>query len=196
MNFAAFFTYVAIATYTPGPNNIMSMTNAVRHGFAKALGFCFGVFLGFIVDMSLCALATSFLFDRLPAVEPALRWIGAAYIAWLAFAVYRDKGGERGEKAALAPDGLLAGVVLQLVNVKVILYGITAFSTFILPHYRTPGALALFVLLLSAIGLSSNLCWAGFGSLFRKFHAAHRRPLNAVMALLLLYCAAGIVWNG
>lgn len=192
MNIWALLAYVFIAAYTPGPNNIMAMTNSIRHGFARAMVFCAGAFMGCIAVMTLCALATSFLYEYIPAVEPAMRWIGAAYIVYLAVAVYRDKGEQGGERSTLAPDSFFTGVMMQLVNVKVILYGITTFSTFILPYHRSAGALALAVLFLAVVCSSANTCWALFGTLFQRFHAAYRGPLNTVMALLLAYCAVGI----
>jgi len=33
MNFPAFITYVLVTTFTPGPNNMMSMSNALDDGF-------------------------------------------------------------------------------------------------------------------------------------------------------------------
>lgn len=193
MNFTAFLAYSVITAFTPGPNNIMAMTNSIKHGFGKAAVFCFGVFWGFIIDMTLCALATSYLYEYLPTIEQPMRWLGAAYIVYLAIMVYKDKGEDKEAKAALSPDSFLTGVVMQLVNIKVILYGITALSTFVLPYYKTPGALAVFVLLLAVIGFSGTLCWALFGSLFQRLFISHRKPLNITMSLLLVYCAMRIL---
>lgn len=194
MNLPALCAYAFIAAYTPGPNNIMAMTNSIRHGFSKTLVFCLGILCGFLVDMTLCALGTSVLYEYLPTVEPVMRWVGAAYIAYLAVVVFRDKGDDESESGAMTPNGFATGVVMQLVNIKVILYGITAFSTFIVPHHRSLAAMALSVLGLSVFGCSGTVAWAAFGSLFRRFHARHRRAINAIMALLLMYCAVGIVW--
>ena len=46
-NFTAFVSYVLITTFTPGPNNIMSMSNASRYGFKRSIMFNVGVFLAF-----------------------------------------------------------------------------------------------------------------------------------------------------
>lgn len=193
MNFLALFTYVMITAYTPGPNNIMAMTNSIKHGFFRALHFCFGALTGAFLVMTLCAVATSYLYKHIPAIESAMRWIGAAYIFCLAIVIFRDKGEAGMDKKALAPDSFITGVIMQLVNVKVILYGLTAFSTFIFPYHKSAGALTIAVVLLSFVSFSANICWAMFGSLFQNVYMKHRRPLNAVMAILLLYCAAGIV---
>ena len=32
MNWFSFFSYVLVSTFTPGPNNISSMSNASRYG--------------------------------------------------------------------------------------------------------------------------------------------------------------------
>lgn len=193
MNFTALSTYVLVSAFTPGPNNIMSMSNSIKYGFSKTIVFCAGVFVGCALDMMLCAVATSFLYEQIPAIEPVMRWIGALYIGYLAIAVYLDKGGEKEKKTILSPNSFFTGVVMQLVNFKVILYGITVFSTFILPFHRSLDVLALAVLLLSVVVITANTSWALFGALLQSFYAAHRRVLNTIMALLLLYCAVGTV---
>ncbi|NLD83759.1 MAG: lysine transporter LysE, partial [Clostridiales bacterium] len=81
------------------------------------------------------------------------------------------------------------GMLLQFVNVKCFLYGITALSSFVLPYYSSPLAVALFVVLLSVIGFVSTVCWALFGAAFERFFQRHARLLNAAMALLLVWSA-------
>ena len=43
MNFFAFITYVVVTTFTPGPNNMMAMSNGLQDGFRKTLRFLAGV---------------------------------------------------------------------------------------------------------------------------------------------------------
>ena len=52
----AFLTYAVITAATPGPNNIMSMSNAGRLGFRRALPFNLGIWVGFTIVMVLCTL--------------------------------------------------------------------------------------------------------------------------------------------
>lgn len=188
MNTAAFLSYVFLTTYTPGPNNIMAMTNSAKVGFRKGMRFCVGVFLGFLVDMSLLVLFTSLLFQYIPGIAPVMKWIGAAYILYLAFVTLRDKPHAQ-KKPLLAPGSLLSGVVMQLVNVKVILFGITVMSTFLLPTIQSPPMLAGAVVFLAAVAFSATCCWALFGSLFQRAFREHRKLVNGIMAVLLVYCA-------
>ncbi|MBC1400733.1 hypothetical protein [Listeria booriae] len=84
-------------------------------------------------------------------------------------------------------------MAMQFVNVKVILYGITTFSTLVLPYFTGVMQVSFFVLLLTVIGFSGTCCWAMFGSIFSRIFAEHKRGLNVVMALLLGYCAISIL---
>lgn len=192
MNFAAFFSYAFLTAYTPGPNNIMSMTNAGKYGLKRSFPFNLGVLLGFLVVMTCCAGFSTLLYGVLPSAKPVMLVVGAAYILWLAWTVWRDK--PHGERGGLSrTNTVTAGMVLQFVNVKVILYGITALSSFVLPHYHSITAVAGFAVLLSLIGFSGTCCWALFGAAFERFFRQHARAVNLAMALLLVYCAASML---
>ena len=91
MNWAAFCSYVLLTAITPGPNNIMSMSNAAKYGFKRSFPFNVGVLLGFLVVMGLCAAFSSLLYEFIPSVKPYMLCLGAAYILWLAWSIWRDK---------------------------------------------------------------------------------------------------------
>lgn len=188
MNYAAFLSYICLTAFTPGPNNIMAMTNSSKYGFKKGFRFNLGVLLGFLVVMLVCAAFTSLLYGFVPQVEPVMLCIGGAYILWLAWTVWRDPQHD-GKKRVLQTNSIISGMVLQFINVKVILYGITGMSTFILPYYKSFFALLPFVLLMTLTGFVANCCWALFGAVFETFFNKYRKIMNAVLALLLVYCA-------
>ena len=193
MNMAAFLSYSLIAIFTPGPNNLMAMTNSAKYGFRDALRFCIGVFFGFLLDMTLCAAATSLLYQYIPRIEPVMRLVGAGYILFLAWIVYRDKPGDPARKQPrLNPCSVFTGTVMQLVNMKLLLMGITVLATFVLPHYQSFRVLALVVVALAAAGFVSCCCWASFGSLFQGVYMRNKKAVNIVMSLLLVYCAVSI----
>ncbi|MBC1293215.1 LysE family transporter [Listeria booriae] len=193
-NVAAFLSYVFLTAYTPGPNNIMAMSNASNDGFKKSFRFCLGVLAGFFVVVTASAVFSAALYDFIPKIEPFMRFVGAAYILWLAWTILRDKPkNKKGNKVRLEPNCFFTGMVMQFVNVKVILYGITTFSTLVLPYFTGVMQVSFFVLLLTVIGFSGTCCWAMFGSIFSRIFAEHKRGLNVVMALLLGYCAISIL---
>ena len=90
-------------------------------------------------------------------------------------------------------SGFLGGLALQFVNPKIYLYGILSMEVYILPYYQNqPLTLLGFALLLALIGFIFALCWAAFGSVFRRVFSHHGRIVNTIMALLLVYCAISL----
>ena len=189
MNIAAFFSYIFLAAFTPGPNNMMAMSNAARGGFRRGAVFCIGVMLGCLLCMSLCGVFTATLSQSIPRIMPVMKWVGAGYILFLAVSVFWDKEHKGGPLRHFKPDSILTGVLMQFLNIKGILYGVTAFSVFILPHSRSLPLLALVVVILSLMAFFGTLCWAAFGAFFQRFFEKHKRLMNGIIALLLVGCA-------
>jgi threonine/homoserine/homoserine lactone efflux protein len=86
----------------------------------------------------------------------------------------------------------IIGAFLQFINPKIMIYGITAFSSFILPHYNNIPVLVFFAFFLLFVGFTGSICWALFGSLFSMVFNKHTKVLNVIMVVLLLYCAVSL----
>ena len=56
INLYPFLAYVVVTTFTPGPNNIMAMSNAMHHGYRRTLGFLAGMTAGFFLVMLACGI--------------------------------------------------------------------------------------------------------------------------------------------
>ena len=179
-----FLIYCFITAYTPGPNNLLSMSNAARLGFRRSIPFNFGITAGFFFVMS----AT--LYTLLPKVKLLMQILGAGYMLYLAWKVWKSSGDLKAEGGKEA--SFTAGMLLQFMNPKIYIYAITAMSLYILPLYSSPLILFGFVLVLTLIGASSSYVWALFGSAFCRFFARHTKAVNLVMALLLVYCAVSL----
>ncbi|MGO4344697.1 LysE family transporter [Paenibacillus sp. MCAF9] len=189
MALAPFLIYVIVNTFTPGPNNIMAMSNASRYGMKNSIRFLFGVATGFLLLMLLCCYFNLLLYSFVPKMKFVMNILGSLYMTYLAFKIMKSKphcsaGDNHGQL-----NSFLSGMLLQFVNFKVILYGITAISTFIMPFYKSNISLLLFSMFLAFVGLVATSCWAVFGALFQKFLAAHEKKFNIFMGLLLIYSA-------
>ena len=186
----SFLTYAVITAATPGPNNIMSMSNAGRLGFRRALSFNFGIWVGFTIVMVLCTLFCTALSALIPAIRLPMLVLGAAYMLYLAWGTFRSSGAIQEDHAR---EGFRSGLLLQFINPKIYLYGIMSMEAYILPYYSgQPAVLLFFALLLAFIGFVFTLAWAAFGSVFRLLFSRHARAVNTVMALLLVYCAVSL----
>ncbi len=189
----AFVSYVFVSCITPGPNNIMCMNNGARFGVKKSLPFCAGVSTGFSLILIASILCNLFLYSYIPKVVEVMTVVGAAYILYLAWVIWRDKPkAVKKSKLALNTRAFHTAVILQFVNPKGLLFGLTLISNFVFPYDQSIKAFLL-VLAFNWIGvLLCCFCWVLFGSVFRSFFDKYRKMLNGVMALLLIYCAASL----
>ncbi|MDY0236239.1 MAG: LysE family transporter [Gudongella sp.] len=185
-NFAAFISYVFVTTFTPGPNNIMSMSNASRYGLKNSLGFNYGVSVGFFIILMLSNIFSYSLYKLIPTIKPIMTIIGASYIFYLAWKTFQSKPHKEVDESKRT-NTFIKGVLLQFVNPKGIIYGITLASTFIVPYYESIPILVLFAISLSLIALMSTITWALFGSVFQKFMEKNYKMINTIMAGLLIY---------
>jgi cysteine/O-acetylserine efflux protein len=186
----AYITYVLLTSFTPGPNNIMAMSNASRVGFRRSLPFNGGVFAGFFAVTALACAFSLTLQSLLPGIKPVMTAIGAAYILWLAW----KTGFPRPHSDDSAPGSgtFVSGMFLQFVNPKALLYGVTVASTFLVPYYESPTVLGAFCLFMAGVSFVSTSTWALFGSVFERFLSGNARAVGLVMAALLVYCAVSL----
>ena len=187
-NIYPFIIYILVTTFTPGPNNIMAMSNAMRFGFQKTLRFMAGVFIGFLVVLTLSGLLNAALAAQLPSLTKWFNILGAVYMTYLALHILRSKPDESDPNMD-GSSSFKVGFSMQFLNVKGIMYGITVFSLFIIGTYHDPAAIFLFSLFFAGIGFLSTLSWAFGGNLFRSFLRRNYRVFNGVMAGLLIYTA-------
>ena len=187
-NFYPFLVYMVVTTFTPGPNNIMAMTIAMHSGYRRTISFLAGITTGFFIVMLASGLLNVFLTGWLPALEKWLKILGALYMVYLAIHIARSQPLEIDEGKNI-DNTFRAGFGMQFLNIKVILYGITIFSLFIIHSYHTPLMIGLFALVLALVGFVSISCWGLGGNLFRKTLQKHYHLFNYGMAGLLIYTA-------
>jgi len=187
---AAMAVFCFVTAITPGPNNLMLMTSGVNFGFRRTLPHLAGVVLGFCAMVALIGVGLDAIFTRFPAILPAMRYLGAAYMLWLAWKIANAGPAREGESRG-APLGFWAAAAFQWVNPKgwVIAVGaLTAYAVF--DDYSRNVALIAFIYLVVAV--PGGGVWALLGAAMRRALANPRvaRPFNWTMAALL---AASIV---
>lgn len=180
-----FFIYAIINAITPGPGNILALNTVSNYGWKKGKPLFFGIFVGYFVVQILCAVFVFGVSTFLPDVLGIMKYIGAAYILWLAIHIVISKPAiDNAEKSA----SFLKGFLLQFVNVKIYLFGITALTGYITDYSTSLMTLLFFELVIATIGTIATLIWIGLGVLLRKAYQKYYRPINIILALTLLEC--------
>jgi len=185
--------YVVLMVFTPGPNNVSASALGLRMGYRGSLPYLLGIATGFLLLLLSGGLLTEFLARNYSLISRWLKWIGVLYMAWLAISLFIDSPKKQGRPVSFR-DGYVAGFLLQFVNPKGILFGITLFTSFSAILTGSLGRILVSSVLVAAISFTSVSTWNLVGSALSgilarpSFHLA----FNVVMALLLVYSSVSI----
>ena len=175
-----------VSSITPGPNNLMLLTSGVNFGVRRTVPHMLGVGLGFTLMVAVVGLGLAGIFARFPALLVAMKWLGAAYMVYLAVKLARAAPLEAGA-AAGRPLTFLQAAAFQWVNPKAWVMALTAMATYTMPddYIRTVWLVAL---VFGVVNLPCVSSWVLFGTVLRQ---VLQRPLvvrafNLVMAALLI----------
>jgi len=185
-----FFVYSVINAFTPGPGNILALNTVTNYRWKKGLPLFLGIFAGYYVVQLICAVFVYGVSTLLPGVLGVMKYVGAVYILWLAIHIaFSRLDGDSGEKSA----SFWKGFMLQFVNVKIYLFGITALTGYVTNYSTALWVLILFELVIATIGTVATLTWIGAGVVIQNIYIRYYRPINIILALTLLECVYSIL---
>ena len=180
-----FFIYSVINAFTPGPGNILALNTVTNYGYKKGRPLYWGIFAGYYVVQVICAVFVFGVSTFLPDLLGIMKYIGATYIVWLAVHIALSKPiTSTVEKSA----SFLKGFLLQFVNVKIYLFGITALTGYVTEYSAALWVLLLFEMIIATIGTIATLTWIGMGGLIQRAYQKYYRLINIILALTLSEC--------
>ena len=125
---------VALAL-SPGPDNIYVLTQSLAHGSKSGIATTAGLISGCIVHTALLAFGISALITASEGLFIAIKIIGAAYLLYLAFKVFRADAAiqiSEGNTQKKSPwNYFKTGVIMNLLNPKEMLFFIAFFPAFL-----------------------------------------------------------------
>lgn len=187
----AFFLYVLINAFTPGPGNILALNTVTNYGWEKGKNLFYGIFSGYYVVQIICAVFVFGLNMLLNPVMSVMKYIGAVYILYLAIHIAISKPTKNAEKKRAS---FWKGFILQFVNVKIYLFGITALSGYVIPFFSTFKMLIFFELIIATIGTIATLTWIFLGQVLSQVYLRYFRSINIILAAILLECALSMIF--
>lgn len=193
LNPLPFITYTFVMSITPGPNNVMLTASGANFGFRRTMPHILGIVCGFTVQLLAVCAGLAALFNRWPALQSALAWVGAAYLVYLGWRMLDLKGAEA--HSGSRPVTFLEAAMFQFLNPKAWVMTVTS-ATLFLPRELGLVASGIYMAVVAeGIGAPCMMVWALFGSSLKSFIAAPRgrRVFNAAMALALATTAVMMV---
>lgn len=200
---ALFAAAVAVLNATPGVDFLLTVTRTVQCGARAGLAAALGIGAGCVVHALAAAFGLAALLAVQPAAFTALRWAGAAWLAWLGLGLLRRawRGApEAAAAAATAAPGparplwseFRTGLLTNVLNPKVALFFLAFLPQFV--PTAAPSKTAAFLLLGAWFAVQGTLFLALLVLLASRLArwqaaAAVRRALGTLGGLLFIALA-------
>lgn len=181
---------ILIVGYTPGPANIYALAMSLKYGRKQSLIMWLGLLTGFTTAVIGVATLTHFIGMAFSEHIIYLKYIGAAYILYLAYKIYTS---HKKTETTNKDCNFMTGYIVQMTNAKMLLFDLTVFSTFVLPYSNRYEDLIIVCAWLLIAGPGANLVWLLTGTFLRKFFSNYQWQIDIVSAITLALCAVYIV---
>lgn len=149
-----------------------------------------GLLTGFSIAACIMVVLTHLLGIAIGEYVSYLKYAGAAYLVYLAYKIYKRNGRMSEQDSACS---FVGGMIVQMTNAKMLLFELTAFSTFVLPYSNRLADLFEVAAWLEIAGPGANLVWLLAGSFLRRFFTHYGRQVDMVSAIALVLCALYII---
>lgn len=193
ISFIALAIYYWTMSITPGPNNVMLTMSGANFGFNRTIPHIAGIGFGCSVQTFLLCLGLGVIFTMYPMIQEVLKWVGAAYLIYLAIKLMGAKLKETTKPPK--PLTMMEAALFQFINPKAWVKATTT-ATIFLPAGTSPvgAGIAIFTVCL-AVNVVSASTWATFGVGIGRLLSNQRSLMifNYSMAALLIGTAIYVV---
>jgi threonine/homoserine/homoserine lactone efflux protein len=182
-----FALFALVTSITPGPNNTMLLASGVNFGFSRTIPHMLGITCGFFSLVLAVGLGLGAVFQAYPLLYTVLRYIGAAYLLYLAWKIAHCGPVSESQPGENTPISYWGAAAFQWVNPKAWIMAIGAISTYT-PLQGYFFNVVVIAAVFALINLPSVSLWVVCGSLLRNLLRDRRwlRVFNWGMALLLI----------
>ncbi|MBV1789043.1 LysE family translocator [Marinobacterium sp. D7] len=184
----SFSLFALIASATPGPTNVLALSNGSRFGTLGTLPFVIGASFGASAILLLTASGLTAALQGYPLLSRLPAWLGTLWLSWMAWKLYQAPAIDREAHCAKAQARWYQGALMQLVNPKTWIMALTASSLFAPVDSSALSHNLLLALIFFVVTLPCIAAWAwlgeGSGRLLRT--EAQQQQLNRVLAVLLV----------
>lgn len=183
----AFIPAALALNLTPGADMMFCLGQGLRAGARPAMAASAGISAGAFVHAAIAGLGLGAAVAHSPWVFDLIRWIGVAYLLWLARDALRMRHPSRTGHPLRAGRAFRDGFIVNVTNPKVILFVLAFVPQFVDPAGNVLGQFLIFGAVLGAGGLVINGAVGVFaGGLGRRLTGAPRlaRGLGCVSAAI------------
>ncbi|MER7133136.1 LysE family translocator [Streptosporangium saharense] len=191
--FLVFVVASSALVLIPGPNHLYIAARSIAQGRSGGIASAFGVETGTLVHIAAAAAGLSYVIARSATLFNVIKWAGVVYLAYLGLRALFRRHEETSFEARPQPLRaiFLEGMVVNLLNPKVILFFLAFLPQFVHPEAGSvPLQIVILGVTLLLLGMVSDLVYAvGAGMLGTRL----RGRSNAVGRLSgVIYLGLGV----
>ena len=189
----ALAVYNFIMYVTPGPNNSILTASGIKFGFAKSIPNILGIPTGHGLQLALVCLGLGTLFITYPILYDILRYVGSAYILYLAYKMFGSLNITKTEDRS-RPLKYYEAILFQFVNPKAWVICSTAVTLYY-PKGENIFIGTLFMVIMSTVvNIPSISVWAYGGSVIRNYlnNEKLKKIVEWILAIMLIATAASV----
>lgn len=179
--FLALAMFAFVTSVTPGPNNIMLLASGAQFGFRRTLPHMLGIVLGVATLLLSTLLGLGTLFTLYPPLYTVLKWVGCAYLLWLAWKIASAPVGDLDDQqtktkaVASSPMRWWQALLFQYVNPKAWMMAIGCVSTFSIAGDLYAQSGLWMIILFAVVGFPAIAIWAWAGVSIRRWLTDQKR---------------------
>ncbi len=180
--------FAIAASFSPGPNNIVTSYTSFNFGFKKSIPTMLGVVIGWMTLVIILQMSSGVIFKQFENLQIAIKIFGSIYLIYMAYKLSFSKN--ISGKFSPKPVTFVNTFFFQFINPKAIIYALLAISMFVdvQNNYLRDSLTLTAVFFFGAVG--SQLTWCLIGKYLRKFATSKKfiKNFNYSMSFLLIVC--------
>ena len=201
-----FVVTVFVLNATPGVDMMITASRTLQHGWRGGLATALGVNAGCVVHTLAAGFGLAAVLSASAAAFAIVKWIGAAYLLWLAIGMLRSAArandttpmAARGDAAASGWALFRQGLLTNVLNPKIALFFLALLPQFI--DAQAPDKTAAFLFLGAVMVLQSTLFLATFVAIVAHLRRlqprpAARRVVQGAGGLVLLFLSVRLAFT-
>ncbi|ALZ98273.1 MULTISPECIES: LysE family translocator [Leclercia] len=193
MNLMPFLLFAFVASITPGPTNILVLTNSQHFGVRATLPALLSACVAASAIVLISGAGAGEMLHQYPLVRQVMSWAGVLWLSWMSWQLFCAPAANVSRDTHTRFTAR-AAALLQVINPKTWMMALAVVSLFAPAGEGALRDIALMALWFLLISVACLLCWAWLGQAVNKVFrtAAAMVRFQRLMALCLFISA----WAG
>ncbi len=193
MNLMPFLLFAFVASITPGPTNILVLTNSQHFGVRATLPALLSACVAASAIVLISGAGAGEMLHQYPLVRQVMSWAGVMWLSWMSWQLFCAPAANVSRDTHTRFTAR-AAALLQVINPKTWMMALAVVSLFAPAGEGALRDIALMALWFLLISVACLLCWAWLGQAVNKVFrtAAAMVRFQRLMALCLFISA----WAG